>query len=363
MAIVRMGLAIRLPKLRLTGLIHGNVMPVAQDIQRLLLGSLAPLLADESVTELLINGPEQVFVERRGRLEALDAGIQGGRWQLTALARNIAESIGRPFDAEHPTLDGRLMDRSRVCMVMPPCAEEIHVCIRPFRQASATLTDLVGWNALTDSAAKVLSDAVASRKNIIVSGGTGSGKSTLLNALARLIPSHERIVVIEDTRELNLDHPHVVSLEAQPAGTASPLTIRDLFVTALRMRPDRPLIGEVRRGEALDVAQAMLSGHSGVMTTLHADSPRAALLRFETLCLMADVQVPLPVIRRQLSAIDLIVQVTRDDDGRRRVAQIAELHPGRRGSDTPRIRPLFRTLIDGSGPVLVNAATAAPREG
>jgi pilus assembly protein CpaF len=337
-------------------------MSISHEIQRLLLGPLVTLLADESVTELLINGPEQIFVERRGCLERLSGGFPGGRWQLKALARNIAESVGRPFDAEHPRFDGRLVDRSRVCMVMPPCAEEIHLSIRPFRRVSATLDDLVRWNnALTDAAAEFLKRAVAEKRNIVVSGGTGSGKSTLLNALARLIPPHERIILIEDTHELNLEHPHVVSLEAQPAGTAASLTIRDLFVTALRMRPDRPLIGEVRQGEALDVAQAMLSGHSGVMTTLHANSPRAALLRFETLCLMADVQIPLSVIRTQLTAIDLIVQVTRDEDGRRRVSEIAEVSNGR--SSGPRIQYVFRTLLAASGPVLVDARLAEHGKG
>ncbi len=329
-----------------------TVNSVHQSVQEGLLGPLLDLVNDPQVSEILINGPDHVLIERRGILEPTGRTFPGGLWQLNALINCVAEAVGRTVSPEQPILDARLEDRSRVHVIIPPCASEPHVNIRPYRRASAGLHDLLRLGAITDAAAEFLEIAVLAGRNIVVSGPTGAGKSTVLNALAGCIPKAQRVILIEDTSELFLEnHPHVVALEAQPAGAgASPISIRDLFQASLRMRPDRIIVGEVRRSEALDVAQAMLSGHAGVMTTIHAESPRAAIVRLESLSLTADPPIPESAVRRQLAAVHMIVQVTRDHDGRRRVAEIAEIAPARtRGF---RVKPLFLTQYDDTGPRL-----------
>jgi pilus assembly protein CpaF len=323
---------------------------VYEAYQESLLGELRRLGEHGEVTEILVNGPDEIFLERGGRLEPANMGFPGGLWRLTALTRNIAEWVGRPLSPEEPMLDARLADGSRVSIVIPPCSDRVYLSLRPIRRIEIGLDDLVGRRALTPEAAEFLGLAVRLGLNVVVAGATGAGKSTLLNALVRRIPPAERIVVIEDTRELMPSQPHVVSLEARPGGAGGrPIAIRDLFVMSLRMRPDRIVVGEVRRGEALDVVQAMVSGHSGVMTTVHADSPRSALLRLETLCQMADVKLPVESLRRLLGAVHLVVQVRRDDDGRRRVGRIAEVIPSRAGC---RLRSLYKTRHDEAGPSL-----------
>jgi pilus assembly protein CpaF len=291
------------------------------------LGPIASLLADPRVTEIMVVGPEQVYIEREGRLEAVECRFPGNSW-LHALAQNIAEFAGRPLDDQHPSLDARLPDGSRVHVMLPPAARRgICITIRRFSHQSFTLRQLAATGMLTAEAADVLRLAVEFHRNILLSGGTGTGKTTLLNSLAGTIPPNERIIVIEDTSELDLPQPHVVYLEAQPPDPHGEggLTIRDLFVSSLRMRPDRILIGEVRRGEALDLVQSMISGHSGSLATVHASTPQDAASRVETLCLSHDAALPLYVARQQVgSALHLIVQIERFRDGSRRVSAITE---------------------------------------
>ncbi|MBS0265861.1 MAG: CpaF family protein [Planctomycetes bacterium] len=291
------------------------------------LSPIAGALADPSVTEIMILGPEQAYVERQGQLEPVECHFPGTSW-LEALAQNIAEFAGRPLDSRNPSLDARLPDGSRVHVMLPPASRRgICITIRRFRHRSFSLQDLCQTGLLTGEAADFLRLAVEFRRNIVLSGGTGTGKTTLLNSLAGTIPERERIIVIEDTSELDLQQPHVVYLEAQPADDngEGALTIRDLFVSSLRMRPDRILIGEVRRGEALDLIQSMISGHTGSLATVHASTPQDAASRLETLCLSHDAALPLYVARSQVgSALHLVVQIERFRDGSRRITAITE---------------------------------------
>jgi len=289
---------------------------------------VAMLMDDPNVSEIMINGPDEIWVERNGKLMHSDACFPDEELLLAAV-RNIAEYNLRQLDSKHPTLDGHLPDGSRIHVVLPPASRTgITLTIRRFRKARHRLADLIEANALSTMAEEFLRIAVEMHRNIMISGGTGTGKTTLLNALAAEIPRQERIVVIEDTAELQLpDSCHVVAMEAQPgnANGDPPLTIRELFANSLRMRPDRIIIGEVRRGEALDLVQSMLSGHAGALATIHANTPRDALTRLETLCLMSDTEIPVYVARQQVaSAIQLVVQLARDADGNRRVTAISE---------------------------------------
>jgi pilus assembly protein CpaF len=303
------------------------------------------LYDDESVTEVLINGPKQIYCERAGKLEKVNAAFQDEH-TLMAAVRNLAEYVNRSIgDADH-SMDARLPEpeKFRVHVIVPP-ASRVGVCvsIRKFKRSEITLDKLVNWGSLTPMAAEYLRLMVTGHRNLVVSGGTGSGKTSLLNALSGAIPQRERVVVIEDSSELRLSQEHTVYLEArppQPDGTGA-VTIRDLFVDSLRMRPDRILVGEVRRGEALDLIQSMLSGHDGSLTTVHASSPALALVRLETLCLMNEVGLPVHVARTQVgSAVQVIAQVARLSDGSRRVTEIAEVS-GLKG-DRYRVRPVFR---------------------
>jgi pilus assembly protein CpaF len=292
---------------------------------------LAPLLAylrDPDVTEVMVNGPSDVYVEKDGRLQRVAAGF-ACEADLQAAANNVAQFVGQTLTQERPILDGRLPDGSRVCVVLGPIAAKgTQINIRRFPRASGTPEFLLQRNAITPMAMEFLLLATRAYCNIMVSGGTGSGKTTLINVLSSSFDPDERVLVIEDTRELQIQREHVVQMEARPpdAYGRGQVTIRDLFATSLRMRPDRIIIGEVRRGEALDLIQAMTSGHRGALATVHASSPYDACHRLETLAMMADVGIPLYALRRQVaSAIDLLVQTDRLSSGRRLISSIAEL--------------------------------------
>lgn len=300
---------------------------IYSETTRHFLSPVLPLLDDPSVSEVLINGHETVFFERSGRLERSEFTFPSHA-ALLAAARNIAEFVGRSIDDDNHSMDARLPDGSRVHVVVPPSARNgICISIRKFNRSSFDLSQLVEWGSMTDEAREFLSLSVQMHRNLVVAGGTGSGKTSLLNALSAEIPTNERIVVIEDSSELQLNQPHTVYLEAQPPrpdGTGQ-VTIRDLFIDSLRMRPDRIVVGEVRRGEALDLIQSMISGHSGAMTTVHATTATDAAIRLETLSLMSDVTIPVHVARVQVaSALQLVVQIGRLSDGSRRLRAISE---------------------------------------
>ncbi|HZP16565.1 MAG TPA: ATPase, T2SS/T4P/T4SS family [Terriglobales bacterium] len=286
------------------------------------------MMEDPAVSEIMINGPDRVYVERAGQIERTEVRFETEQ-DLLAAAQNIAQFIGQEFSDENPVLDGRLPDGSRVCIVRSPVATDgTSMNIRRFSPVAHGPEFLLDRNAITPVALEFLLLAVATHRNILVSGGTGSGKTTLLNVLSSGFSDRERIVVIEDTQELQIPKEHVVRLEARPADSRGRgrVTVRDLFVASLRMRPDRIIIGEVRRGEALDMVQAMTSGHRGSMATLHASTPSDACHRLETMALMADVGLPLFALRRQVaSALDLIVQTNRLPDGRRLITEISEV--------------------------------------
>jgi len=292
------------------------------------LAPIRQLLADPEVTEIMVNGPDKVYIEKSGRLTlspcrfASDADVQ-------AAAQNIAQFVGQPLSQERPLMDGRLPDGSRVCVVLGPLAETgTHINIRRFVRAAVTPQFLLERGTITPMAMEFLLLAVKLHRNIMIMGGAGSGKTTVLNVLTNGFAEDERIIVIEDTRELQIQRPHVVQMEARQADAygRGAIAIRDLFVSSLRMRPDRIVVGEVRRGEALDMIQAMTSGHRGALATLHAASPIDACHRLETMALMADVGLPLTALRRQVaSAIDLLVQTVRLPEGPRLITEISEV--------------------------------------
>lgn len=298
---------------------------VYQQTFLIFLEPIAPYLEDPRVSEILINGPSEIFIEREGKLMRTDSRFSSREKLVSALV-NLAQYAGRPLGFEHPILEGRLPDGSRVEAVLPPVAPlGPMVAIRRFSKDTLTMDKLIKSGSVTSEAAAFLSTLVAHKRNIIVSGGTGSGKTSLLNVLSSQIPQDERVVVIEDARELRLQREHVVQLEARPADSRGRgrITIRDLFKATLRMRPDRIVIGEIRGAEALDLVQAMTSGHSGCLSTLHATYPSDTLNRLETMALMSDVQLPLAALRLQIaSAVDTIVQVSRFPDGSRGITHI-----------------------------------------
>lgn len=308
------------------------------------LAPVLPLLDDPGVTEILINGPGEIHFERGGRLFRYD-GAFGDEEFLRSAAVNIAEFVERPLDEANPRVDARLPGGSRVNIVMPPLSRQgICISIRKFSESRFDLAGLVERNSLTEQAARFLELAVAEKKNIAIAGGTGTGKTSTLNALSGCIDPAERIIVIEDSSELKLHQPHTLYLEAQPAipDVREAVTIRDLFVNALRMRPDRIVVGEVRRGEALDMIQAMLAGHDGTLTTVHASTPRAALTRLEILSLQSDVQMPVAAARMMVaSAVHLIVQIQRERSGHRCVTHITEVMELPDGGEY-RTRDIFR---------------------
>ncbi len=294
------------------------------------LGPITELLQDPEVTEVMINGPGEVYAERAGFVEFQDELWFEDEDALMAACVNIAQFSGKILDARNPQMDARLPDGSRVHVVIPPIATVITVAIRKFARRELAMDDLIRYGTLTDSAANLLRVAVQMKRNLVVSGGTGSGKTTLLNVLAHFFDDHERIVVLEDTRELKLPKPHLVQLEARAPDEfdRGEVTIRDLLHSALRLRPDRILVGEVRGGEALDLLNALNSGHGGTMSTLHANTPLGALAKLETLVLFAGEDLPARAVRSQIcNAVDMVVQVNRFKDGSRRVSQVAELLP------------------------------------
>lgn len=323
-----------------------------------LLAPVQPLLADERVTEVMINGPAEIYSEQAGRIERTRLQFADAA-ALEAAARGIAQFSGKRLTSNQLSLEARLPDGSRVHIVQPPAARNgLCIAIRKFSKARLGIADLVARGALSEEAAAFLAIAVRIRKNIIVSGGTGSGKTTLLNCLSAQIPAAERILVIEDTSELQLQQDHVVQLEAQAPDRfgQSGISIRELFRASLRMRPDRILVGECRGGEALDMIQAMTSGHSGSLSTCHADTPADTLARLEVMSLMSGVELPLQALRAQIaSAVHLIVQVARHADGSRRVTEIAQVR-GLNDQQRYLIEPLFqldhaaeRTALDWTG--------------
>ncbi len=291
-------------------------------------GPIEPFLRDPSVTEIMVNGPDRVFVERAGLLQSVDVRFLD-ETHLRRTIDKIVARVGRRIDESSPMVDARLPDGSRVNAVVAPVALDGSVLtVRKFAVDPFSVADLIGFGTLTPAVAEFLRLCVNGRLNLLVSGGTGSGKTTTLNVMSGFIPPGERIVTIEDAAELQLRQPHVVRMESRPdnAEGRGEVTIRDLVRNALRMRPDRIVVGEVRDGAALDMLQAMNTGHEGSITTVHANSPRDALSRLETMVLMAGVDLPVRAIREQVSsALDLVVHQTRLRDGSRRIVSVSEV--------------------------------------
>ena len=292
------------------------------------LGPLEPLLAEETVTDIMVNGPYQVYVERKGKLEMTDVKFRDNQHVLNICSR-IVSQVGRRVDESQPLCDARLLDGSRVNIIIPPLAiDGPSISIRKFSKKGITLDIMAKQRNISENMAKVLKIASRSRLNILISGGTGSGKTTLLNAMSQLIDVGERIVTIEDAAELQLQQPHVVRLETRPPNLegVGEINMRDLVKNSLRMRPDRIILGEVRGPEALDMLQAMNTGHDGSLGTIHANRPREALTRLENMIGMASVNLPAKAVRTQISsAIDMIVQVSRMRDGMRRITALMEV--------------------------------------
>ncbi len=291
-------------------------------------GPIQSLLDDDEVTEIMVNGPKKIFVEKKGQLTKSNVTFDDDDHVLRIIDRIILP-LGRRVDADSPTVDARLPDGSRVNAVVRPVAiDGPSITIRKFRKDKLQVSDLVKFGSMTEQMAEFLRACVKARFNIIISGGTGSGKTTLLNVMSGFIPENERIITIEDAAELQLQQDHVMRMETKAANADGrhAVTIRELVKNSLRMRPDRIVVGEVRGAEALDMLQAMNTGHDGSLTTVHANTPRDALSRIETLVLMAGMDLPLKVVRQQVSsAVDLIVQQTRLKDGQRKVTAVTEV--------------------------------------
>ena len=291
-------------------------------------GPLQPLLDDPEISEVMVNGPNLVYIEKAGKLIKTNITLENDA-EVFRIIEKIILPLGRRIDADSPTVDARLPDGSRVNAIIPPVAiDGPSITIRKFQKEKLSVDDLIHYGSLTHNMADFIRACVIGHLNIVISGGTGSGKTTLLNVLSGFIPEDERIITIEDAAELKMQQEHVVRLETKPPNSEGRgiVTIRDLVRNSLRMRPDRIIVGEVRSGEALDMLQAMNTGHDGSLTTLHANSPRDAISRLETMCLMAGMELPVKVIREQVaSAIDMIIQQTRLRDGSRKVTSITEI--------------------------------------
>ncbi|MBE5990018.1 pilus assembly protein CpaF [Lacrimispora xylanisolvens] len=336
----------RLEESKLAQEIHDDVMG---------LGPLEPLLRDDSISEIMVNSARQIYIERGGRLEQTPASFRDDAHVLKVINR-IVSSVGRRCDEATPMVDARLADGSRVNAIIPPIAlKGPSITIRKFSSTPLKIGDLIGYGSLSSQMAGFLEAAVKGRCNIIVSGGTGSGKTTLLNVLSGYIPDSERIVTIEDAAELQLKQDHVVTLEGRPSNIEGKgiVSIRDLVKNALRMRPDRIIVGEVRSGETLDMLQAMNTGHDGSLTTVHANSSRDVVSRLETMVLMSGMELPAKAIREQItSAIDLIVHQSRLRDGSRKIINISEV-VGMEG-DTVTMQDIFsfrQNGTDGNGKI------------
>ncbi|MCA9587808.1 MAG: CpaF family protein [Myxococcales bacterium] len=291
-------------------------------------GPIREFLEDPAVSDIMINGPDQIYVEKKGLLHLTKARFES-REALVSALRNAAQFVGKHVDEMRPILEGRLPDGSRIEAILPPAAPDGPcVSIRRFFKETLTVDRLIGFGAMTEEVALSLQAIVAAKLNVLVAGGTGSGKTSMLNALSSYIPDGERVVVIEDSRELQLQRAHVCMLEARPPDPRGrgEVTIRDLFRATLRLRPDRIVVGEIRGGEALDLIQAMTSGHGGCLSTLHATYPRDTTSRFETMAMMSDIEMPLTALRVQLaSAVNVIVQVSRLQDGSRKITHVTEV--------------------------------------
>ncbi len=291
-------------------------------------GPLRELMEDDSINDILVNGPDEVWIERAGKLEKTSRSFINNE-QLTDIARRLVSMVGRRIDDGSPLVDSRLPDGSRLNVVIPPIAlDGTSISIRKFSKSKKSLQELVSLGSMTRQMANFLIIAARSRVNIIVSGGTGSGKTTLLNALSGYIAQDERVITLEDTAELRLEQPHVVRLETRVAGVehTGAVTMQDLVINALRMRPERIIVGECRGAEAFQMLQAMNTGHDGSMSTLHANSPRDALARLESMVMMSSANLPLEAIRRNIaSAVNIIVQAARLNDGSRKVISITEI--------------------------------------
>lgn len=311
-------------------------------------GVLTEFLNDPEVSEIMVNGPDKIYIERHGKIQKTTINLENNE-QVLRLIDRIILPLGRRIDVDSPTVDARLPDGSRVNAVIPPVAiDGPTITIRKFQKDKLSVQQLIDYGSMTPFMAEFLKSCVVAKLNIIISGGTGSGKTTLLNVLSGYIPADERVVTIEDAAELKLQQDHVVRLESKPANSEgkNAVTIRDLVRNSLRMRPDRIVIGEVRGGEALDMLQAMNTGHDGSLTTLHANTPRDSISRLETMCMMAGMELPLKVIREQIaSAIDLVVVQARLRDGTRRVTNITEVS-GMEG-DTVTMSDIFKFVQTG----------------
>ena len=291
-------------------------------------GPIRELMEDDTVNDILVNGPDDVWIERAGILEKTEKYFVNNE-QLTDIAKRMVARVGRRIDDGSPLVDSRLPDGSRLNVVIPPIAlDGTSISIRKFSKNKKSLQELVNFGSMTREMANFLIIAARSRVNIIVSGGTGSGKTTLLNALSNYISHSERVVTLEDTAELRLEQPHVVRLETRLAGVerTGEITMQDLVINALRMRPERIIVGECRGAEAFQMLQAMNTGHDGSMSTLHANSPRDATARLESMIMMANASLPLEAIRRNIaSAVNIIIQASRLNDGSRKIVNITEL--------------------------------------
>jgi len=315
---------------------------------RHLLQPIIPFLDDDAVSEIMINGHEEIYIEVSGKLSKTEARFKdAAAWH--AAVRNMAQYVGKSLGPENLSLEARLPDGHRVHIVQAPAARNgTSVAIRKFSKHKLDIEKLIEFGSITEVAAEFLAVCVYGARNVIVSGGTGSGKTTLLNCLSAKIPKNERILVLEDSSELQLQQEHVVPFEVKPPDSKGRggLNIRDLFRASLRMRPDRIVIGECRGGEALDMIQAMNSGHGGSMSTVHANTPADALTRLEVMCLMGGLDIPLLPLRAQIcSAVDVVVQITRFHDGSRKITHISEVAP-LSDTATPNVVDIFKLQVD-----------------
>ena len=317
----------------------------------LFLAPVATYLADDSVSEILINGPTSIYIERRGKLEDTDVKFVSEP-ALRAAAANIAKSVGRILDERNPRLDARLPDGSRVHAVIPPLARcGTVIAIRKFKKDTLTVEKMLAFGSLNEDTVKLIKALVGLHKNVIVSGATSSGKTSVLNAVSSYIPEGERVLVIEDATELQLQQKHIVPFETRKPDKngEGEVTIRDLIRSALRLRPDRIVIGEIRGGEALDLLQALNTGHAGSMSTIHANTPIDCLSRIETCALLSGIDIPLVALRSQVaSAIDAVIHTARLSDGSRKVVAVAEVMPLENGEY--RVRTLQKWQTDAIRP-------------